>query len=150
VICAAASNASTFQIVAAIVQSAGVMVALAALVYTVKRDRAARLAEIRTGFLRDAYLRLSEVTAGRDLTPDNYMGMALALKDIQLLGTPLQIALADTAVLSFAKDQHVDLDPLLDSLHQDLRTLLGMEPDTRSRIVFSMRPPDARPEHRRS
>lgn len=73
------------------------------------------------------------------------MGMTLALKDIQLLGTPEQIALADTAALSFAEHQHVDLDPLLDSLHHDLRALLGMKPEKRSRIVFSVQPPDAKP-----
>jgi hypothetical protein len=35
--------------------------------------------------------------------------MTLALKDIQLLGTPEQIALADAAALSSAENQHVDL-----------------------------------------
>jgi hypothetical protein len=142
---AAASSPSTVQIVATIVQTAGVIVALAALVYTVRRDRAARLAEIRTGFLRDAYLKLAEITSRRHITPENSMGMTLALKDIQLLGTPEQIALADAAALSFAEHQHVDLDPLLDSLHQDLRALLGMKPEKRSRIVFSVQPPDAEP-----
>jgi hypothetical protein len=92
-------------------------------------------------FLRDAYLKLSEVTSRRHVTPENSMGMTLALKDIQLLGTPEQIALADAAALSFAEHQHVDLDPLLDSLHQDLRALLGMKLERRSRIVFSVEPP---------
>ena len=142
---AAITSASTVQIVAAIIQSAGVLVAVAALVYTVRRDRAARLAEMRTGFLRDAYLKLSEAVSHGHLTPQNSMGMVLALKDIQLLGNPEQIALADTAALSFAEHQHVDLDPLLDSLHQDLRALLGMKPEKRSRIVFSIQPPDAKP-----
>ena len=146
---AAASSPSTVQVVATIIQTAGVIVALAALVYTVRRDRAARLAEIRTGFLRDAYLKLSEVTSRRHVTPETSMGMTLALKDIQLLGTPEQIALADAAALSFAENQHVDLDPLLDSLHQDLRALLGMKPETRSRIVFSVQPHDAKPPRRR-
>lgn len=142
---ATASSPSTLQIVATLVQTAGVIVALAALVYTVRRDRASRLAEIRTGFLRDAYLKLSEVVSRRRLTPENSMGMTLALKDIQLLGTPEQIALADTAALSFAEHQRVDLDPLLDSLHQEFRALLGMKPERRSRIVFSVEPPDAKP-----
>ncbi|MDX6721082.1 MAG: hypothetical protein QOJ63_3336 [Solirubrobacteraceae bacterium] len=62
--------------------------------------------------------------------------MTLTLKDIQLLGTPEQIALADAAALSFAEHQQVDLDPLLDSLHQDLRALLGMQPQTRSTVWF--------------
>jgi hypothetical protein len=42
-----------------------------------------------------------------------------------------------------------NLDRLLDSLHQDLRALLGMKPETRSRIVFSVQPPDAKPRRRR-
>jgi hypothetical protein len=54
--------------------------------------------------------------------------------------TPEQITLADAAALSFAENQHVDLDPLLDSLYCDLRSLLGMKPETRSRIVFSVQP----------
>jgi len=53
----AASSPSIVQVVATIIQTVGVIVALAALLYTVRRDRAARLAEIRTGFLRDAYLK---------------------------------------------------------------------------------------------
>ena len=142
---AAASSPSTVQIVATIVQTASVVVALAALVYTVRRDRAARLAEIRTGFLRDAYLKLSEAVSHGHLTPQNSMGMVLALKDIQLLGNPEQIALADTAAQNFAANGQVTLDPLLDSLHQDLRALLGMKPETRSRIVLSVEPPDAKP-----
>lgn len=144
----AASSPSIVQLLATIIQTVGVIVALAALVYTVRRDRAARLAEIRTGFLRDAYLKLSEVTT-RPVTPENSVGMTLRLKDIQLLGTPEQIALADAAALSFAKHQQVDRDPLLDSLHQDLRALLGMQPQTRSTIWFSMKPADTRPLRRR-
>jgi len=54
------------------------------------------------------------------------------------------------AAQNFAANGQVTLDPLLDSLHQDLRALLGMKPEPRSRIVPSVEPPDAKPSRGRA
>ncbi|GAB7146174.1 hypothetical protein [Mycobacterium riyadhense] len=68
--------------------------------------------------------------------------MIQALKDIQLLGSPDQVALADHVATAFAANQGADLDPLLDSLYDDCRRLLGIEPAKRSRIVLSVQATD--------
>jgi hypothetical protein len=62
-----------------------------------RRDRAARLAEVRTSFLHGAYLTLSEAIS-QGITRENHLRISLALKDIQLLGDPKQVKLADDAV----------------------------------------------------
>ena len=50
--------------------------------------------------------------------------------------------LADQVVATFAARRSVDLDPLLDSLYDDCRDLLGIDPAKRLRIVLSVQPMD--------
>jgi hypothetical protein len=160
----------TIAVWAACIQAVSVIIAVFALLRTVRsesqsrrleqqrdldarrheeeRTRRNRLSEIRIKFLHDAYLNLSLAGSVRQIGPENALPIIQALKDIQLLGHPDQVALADQIVTTFAKQRGVDLDPLLDSLYEDCRTLLGMEPAERSRIVLSVQP--ATPPARRS
>ena len=112
-----------------------------------ERTRINRLAEIRVKFLRDAYLNLSLAGSMRAIGPENALPMIQALKDIQLLGNPEQVVLADQVVATFAARRSVDLDPLLDSLYDDCRDLLGIDPAKRSRIVLSVQPMDKETSH---
>jgi hypothetical protein len=107
-----------------------------------ERTRINRLAEIRIKFLHDAYLNLSLAGSMRAIGPENALPMIQALKDIQLLGNPEQVQLADQVVATFAARGGVNLDPLLDSLYDDCRDLLGIDPAERSRIVLSVLPMD--------
>jgi hypothetical protein len=105
-----------------------------------ERTRINRLAEIRIKFLRDAYHNLSLAGSMRVIGPGDEKPMVKALKDIQLLGKPEQVVLADQVVATFTARRSVDLDPLLDSLYDDCRDLLGIYPAKRSRIVLSIQP----------
>ena len=149
---------------AACIQAVSVIIAVVALLRTVRseaqarqlaqqrdldarrheeeRTRINRLAEIRIKFLHDAYLNLSLAGSMRAIGPGNALPMIQALKDIQLLGNPEQVVLADRVVATFAARGGVDLDPLLDSLYGECRDLLGIDPAKRSRIVLSVQPMD--------
>lgn len=91
--------------------------------------------------MHDAYLNLSLASSIRQIGPETALPMIQALKDIQLLGSAAQVALADHVVTTFAEQHGVDLDPLLDSLYDARRDFLGIEPTERSRIVLSVQPP---------
>jgi hypothetical protein len=78
----------------------------------------------------------------RAIDPSNALPMTQALKDIQLLSSPGQVMLADQVVATFAARRSVDLDPLLDSLYNECRELLGIPPAERSKIVLSVQPVD--------
>jgi hypothetical protein len=123
------------------IQAVSVIIAVIALVRTVRSEaksrqlaqqrdldarrheeestRVDRLAEIRIKFLHDAYLNLSFAGSMRAISPSNALPMIQALKDIQLLGSSDQVLLADQVVATFAAQHAVDLDPLLDSLYDD-------------------------------
>jgi hypothetical protein len=150
----------TAPIWVACIQTVSVIIAVVALLHTVRseaksrqvaqerdlqarhheeeRARINRLAEIRINFLHDAYLKLSLVTSIRSIGSHEALPMVQALKDIQLLGTPEQVALADRAATTFASERSVNLDPLLDRLYSEFRHLLGIAPAERSRIVLSV------------
>jgi hypothetical protein len=150
----------TVAVWAAWIQAVSVVIAVIALLYTVRseaksrqlaqqrdfdarrheeeRTRINRLAEIRIKFLHDAYLNLSLAGSMRAIGPSNALPMIQALKDIQLLGSPEQVELADQVVATFAAQRSVDLDPLLDSLYGDCRDLLGVDPVQRSRVVLTV------------
>ena len=109
----------TTAVWAAYIQAASVIIAALALIRTIRseakaralsqqrdldarrhdeeRARDDRLAEIRINFLRDAYLKLSLISSIRSIGSQEAVPMVQALKDIQLLGTPEQVNLADEA-----------------------------------------------------
>jgi hypothetical protein len=67
-----------------------------------ERTRVNRLSEIRIKFLHDAYLNLSLAGSVRQIGPDSALPMIQALKDIQLLGHPHQVAAQVGAALAAA------------------------------------------------
>lgn len=109
-----------------------------------ERSRRDRLTEIRVRFLHDAYVKLALIASIRSIGAAQALPMVEALKDIQLLGTPEQVALADEVAVDFARDGGADLDPLLDSLYNEFRAALDIAPATRSRLVLSVFDPPER------
>ncbi len=90
------------------------------------RDQLAKRRELRLQFLIDAYRRL-EFVSNRPLSPGTSEEFERAIADIQLFGSPSQVALARQFALEFARDGTAPLDPLLSTLRQDLRQELLLE-----------------------
>lgn len=87
------------------------------------RDQATERRKIRVQHLLEAYRRLEPY--GR-VTPENSRDLEQAIADIQLLGTPEQVALAQSFAMAFAQNGTAPLDPLLLSLRTELRAELDL------------------------
>jgi hypothetical protein len=87
------------------------------------RDREAKRRALITEHLIDAYRRLEPHW---EITADNGRELERAVADIQLLGSPEQVRLAQEFATAFARDRTAHLDPLLLSLRAGLRSELGL------------------------
>jgi hypothetical protein len=104
-----------------------------------RRDRANKRRDLRVQYLVDAYRRL-EAASHRPLVPPYSSDLESAVADIQLFGSPIQVADAKKFALEMAELGQASLDDLLLSLRNDLRTELQLEEvdgkPTQLRIVF--------------
>ena len=92
------------------------------------RNRANKRRNLRIQYLIDAYRRL-ETASNRAGSIANYAKeFESAVADVQLFGTPEQVLLARTFALDFASHGTAALDPLLNSLRNDLRCELKLPP----------------------
>lgn len=89
------------------------------------RDQTAERRKMRVQHLLEAYRRLEPY--GR-VTPENSRDLEQAIADIQLLGSPEQVALAQNFAVTFAQNGTAPLDPLLISLRAELRAELDLPP----------------------
>lgn len=89
------------------------------------RDRIGKRREMIVQHLITAYRQLEPY---HDVTPGNAREMERAIADIQLLGSPEQVHLAQEFALAFARNGTALLDPLLLSLRAALRSELGLPP----------------------
>jgi hypothetical protein len=105
----------------------------------VRRDRLSKKRDLRTQYLIEAYRRLE--SAGNRVEPSFKSEEALesAVADIQLFGSQEQLRLSKQFALEFAEHGRSVLDPLLESLREDLRKELDLgtasEPITYLRIT---------------
>lgn len=92
------------------------------------RDRINHKRKMQTDFLVTAFQNLAN-SANRPFVPgaEHLKAMESALADIQLFGTKKQIQLVENFASEFAQANSAPLDPLLNSLRQDLRKELGYE-----------------------
>lgn len=90
-------------------------------------DRANKRRELRVQYLIEAYRRL-ENGSNRPIPKEAASDFENAIADIQLFGTPGQVALAQEFAVGFARTGTYSLDPLLDGLRDSLRTELDLEP----------------------
>ena len=90
------------------------------------RDRGNRRRNLRTQYLIDVYRKLEEAARCRAINANTPQAAQLetAIADIQLFGTQKQIALARAFSQVFANAGGADLDELLASISNDLRTQL--------------------------
>jgi hypothetical protein len=93
-----------------------------------RREIAAEKRKTQVAFLLEAYRRLED-SGHRSLHKgsEHIAKIESALADIQLLGTPEQVALAQNFMMEFSKTRNGTFDPLLRSLRQTLRHELDLE-----------------------
>jgi len=101
---------------------------------TVRRDRIAKRRDLRTQYLIEAYRRL-ESSANREKPRPEREKIESAIADIQLFGSPGQVAMARRFAAQFVEERGASMDDLLESLRVDLRKELDLGP-TPDRIVF--------------
>lgn len=90
------------------------------------RDRVNHNRKVRTDFLVKAFQGLANA-ANRAPTPgsQHFKDMESAVADIQLFGSKAQVELVEKFTKDFEATKQASLDPLLNSLRQDLRQDLG-------------------------
>lgn len=81
---------------------------------------------MRIEYLLSPYRRL-EHASNREMTISHEAALEEAISDIQLLGSPKQVALATTFAREFASDQRADTEPLLEDLRSTLRKELQLD-----------------------
>ena len=89
--------------------------------------------KVRTEYLLSAYRRL-DAMSNRDMTVQHEDDLESAVSDIQLLGTPEQVRLAEELARDFADARTADTGPLLEALRVDLRKELRLDPVEPRRI----------------
>ena len=94
---------------------------------SMRRDLAAERRKLRVTYLLEAYRRL-EGASNRDDAKRSWPELESAIADIQLLGSPGQVALARRFAIEMASDSAASLDGLIFNLRQSLRAELELEP----------------------
>lgn len=92
------------------------------------RDRINHKRKMQTDFLVTAFQNLAN-SANRPFVAgaEHLKDMESALADIQLFGSRKQVQLVEDFAKEFSQANSASLDPLLNSLRQDLRKELGYE-----------------------
>lgn len=86
-------------------------------------------------YLLAAYRRL-ESASNRLMTEVHDAALESAIADIQLLGSPTQVAMASDFARAFAANQQADTGPLLDDLRDSLRKELLLQPVNSTRTLL--------------
>jgi hypothetical protein len=92
----------------------------------VRRDRLSKKRDLRTQYLIEAYRRLESAGNRSGPSPELEESLESAVADIQLFGSPEQLALSKQFALEFAASGRSSLDALLESLRTDLRRELEL------------------------
>jgi hypothetical protein len=95
--------------------------------FSMRRDLANDRRKIWVTYLLEAYRRL-EGASNRDDPQRCWSEFESAIADIQLLGSPHQVAMARQFATQMAKNHISSLDDLLFDLRQSLRSELELEP----------------------
>ena len=105
---------------------------------SMRRDLATDRRKLRVAYLLEAYRRL-EGASNRDDAKRCWPELESAIADIQLLGSPGQVALARRFAIEMASDSAASLDGLIFDLPQSLRTELELEPVKENVIYLRFR-----------
>lgn len=106
----------------------GVMGWLTAHYFTSKRDKTNKRREISIDHLVSAYRTLTNEVSHRKPNPDRRQALENILSDIQLFGSSEQVELARKLADEVAAGASFELDPLINSLRDELRNQLELKP----------------------
>ncbi|WP_306548994.1 hypothetical protein [Desulfobulbus sp.] len=95
--------------------------------FTSKRDISNKRREISIEHLVNAYRVLTNDVSHRKLNDDRKVALENLLSDIQLFGSVEQVAMAKSLADEVAAGGAFELDPLINSLKNDLRAQLKLE-----------------------
>lgn len=94
--------------------------------FTARRDVSTKRRELVINHLIDTYKILTCEISHSPATAERMKLIESMVADIQLFGSAQQIQLAQELIEQLTKGQDFDLDPLINSLRNDLRTSLGL------------------------
>jgi len=94
--------------------------------FTAKRDLKNKQRELSTTHLINAYRILTNDVSHRELTDARQEKLENILADIQLFGSKEQVELAKNLAISASAGGQFELDPLINSLRNDLRKALNL------------------------
>ena len=107
--------------------------------FNVYRDRQNKRRDLRIQFLLDAYRRL-ESTANRETkTEEQKLSFESAVADIQLLGTPQQVAATVRYLRTHGAGGDAKMDEVLGLLRSDLRCEVGLPGEVEKALIFRFR-----------
>jgi len=90
-----------------------------------RRDRDNKRMDLRTQYLIEAYRRI-EKASNRPRNFDNNLELESAIADVQLLGSPDQVILAEKFAYEIAENSHASTNELLYNLRASLRKALKL------------------------
>jgi hypothetical protein len=110
---------------------------------TSRRDHANRRSDLRVEYLLTAYRQIANA-AHRELGPDtgDLHALEQGLSDIQLLGSAGQVGMAHDIAKKLGSTGTANVDDLLQSLRDDLRSELQLEPLDGQTIYVRIVPKD--------
>ena len=91
-----------------------------------RRDQVAKKRDVSTEHLITAYRILTNEVSHRELNPERQQKLENILSDIQLFGSLYQVNSARSLAEEVARGGEFQLDPLINSLRDDLRVQLGL------------------------
>jgi len=94
--------------------------------FTARRDLKNKQRELSTTHLINAYRILTNDVANRELTDERKEKLENILADIQLFGSKKQVEFAKNLAITVAEGNQFELNPLINSLRNDLRKELNL------------------------
>jgi hypothetical protein len=104
--------------------------------FNVYRDRQNKRRDLRVQFLLDAYRRLESAANRPKKTQEQTLAFESAVADIQLLGTPEQVAATVRYLHEHAAGGGALIDELLRLLRNDLRKEVGLPGKVLNAVIF--------------
>ncbi|MBI5039777.1 MAG: hypothetical protein HZB57_00740 [Gammaproteobacteria bacterium] len=104
--------------------------------FNVYRDRQSKRRDLRVQFLLEAYRRLESAANREAKTEAQMLEFESAVADIQLLGTPEQVAATVGYLRQHATGPGAQIDEVLRLLRRDLRKEVGLSGEVESAVVF--------------
>jgi hypothetical protein len=96
--------------------------------FSTKRDRSLKKRELRTSYLINAYRILANDISHRPATAEYDKKLEDLIPDIQLFGSIEQVLMARNLAEHVANGGRFELDPLINSLRDNLRKELELKP----------------------